>query len=443
MISLESRQVKSKKLTRALLIIFLFTSLAGAVRKWVLTSAGIANGIFFVQILLPFIFLIYYNNKTKIKSQILFLYFIILLVMMFNPMNHTLYHGILGVLLHFGFWFMLSFYLFNMQRFDTEKLINIVFYFSVFQIILGIIQYTLPPNHFLNKYVETDNKNIVTALVGNKVRVTGTFSYLSGFTSFLYLYPFVGFLYYLYNLGKKNAKIFYLFIYLILGFVGCLVSGARGVLVTYVLTIFCFLAYMTKKLKAKSVVGMIFAFFVLLFVYNSFISKGDNAVSKFLDVAFGNYEERVSSNAKSGEQSKRIFGPLEEVINYRGKYPYFGVGLGATYQGAIALFGESQYVKDYEGGYEEELERIILEGGFLLLLFKVILVIMVVKKMTMPYYFKFLFALSILYLTPMVFNIYNSIFIGLSIFFINSYFYNIKETLLAERFAALKAIENS
>ena len=70
--------VIDRRLNNTLLFIFLFTTLSGAVRKWLIHSDTVGNAILLIQILIPFIFLLI-SNRSRVFSgnvkNILFIYF--------------------------------------------------------------------------------------------------------------------------------------------------------------------------------------------------------------------------------------------------------------------------------------------------------------------------------------------------------------------------------
>ena len=61
---------------------------------------------------------------------------------------------------------------------------------------LGLVQFTLGPDHWINSYVSDDPENIrIIAMFGagdEKVRTTGTFSYPGGYTTFLTVMLYLG-----------------------------------------------------------------------------------------------------------------------------------------------------------------------------------------------------------------------------------------------------------
>ena len=103
---------------KVVLFLFLFSTFSGLVRKWILPIGVVNNLVLFIQLLLPLSFIFLPNNKSKsILLTLMPVYLIVLLLMAFNPMNLTFYHGFFGVVLHFGFWFALSYYLNNRENF--------------------------------------------------------------------------------------------------------------------------------------------------------------------------------------------------------------------------------------------------------------------------------------------------------------------------------------
>jgi hypothetical protein len=342
-----------------ILFIFLFTTFSGVVRKWILPLGIVNNLVLFFQLLLPLIFVFLPFNKSKSTLlSIMPIYLLVLILMAFNPLNQSIYHGLLGIILHFGFWYVLSYYLNNRENFKVEKLIPVFVIISIAQIVFAAIQYGLPTDHFLNSYVaETD----AVATVGDSVRVSGTFSYIGGFGAYMIFYTFLMLTIIKIGYAKKNI------IFLIaLGFFGCFMSGGRSIIVFYSV---CLLLSLSKNfilILLKGLIGWLPVFFIV-----AILGVGGGIIS-LVNKSSDNFFERVDNTRESGEQSRRVSGALNDVIDFKGDYQVFGRGLGGTYQGANAIWGESPFITAY-GGYEEEPERIILEGGFCLLFIKLLL----------------------------------------------------------------------
>jgi hypothetical protein len=88
---------------------------------------------------------------------------------------------------------------------------------------------------------------------------------------------------------------------------------------------------------------------------------------------------------------------------------WFGYGLGCTYQGANEIWGISLGILKY-GYFEEELERILIEGGWFLLWLKFSFALLFIFLSSIPKGLSGLIFLLIFGYFPIVSNIYNSFF---------------------------------
>jgi hypothetical protein len=332
-----------------------------------------------------------------------------------NPLNLTILHGLLGLMLHLGFWWLIAYYYENRQFIDIRPLIKWMVLFCTIEIVLGFIQYQLPPDHILNKYAAIDQlgQDQAIATVGNSVRITGTFSYISGYSSFLIFANF--FLWTLIRLNYNKKVVAFLFSGILLV---NLMTGSRGAvllaILIYSLIIFSEFNRETRTGFLRSLFFPIIGLALLLSINGTygFVNK--------IEKAYLNFDERRTTNAQSGEQNQRISSDFNELFfDYRGKYPLFGVGLGATYQGATTLFGTSDYVKEY-GYYEGELPRIVLEAGFIILLFRILLFLWLFSWLELNKLSKFVCFISFAYGIGIVFNIYNAIFLALGLIFLDN-----------------------
>jgi hypothetical protein len=394
----------------------LLTILSGALRKWVFTSGGIGNILFLFQLLLPFSFLLKKGDLSLlVKHNILKIYFFYLLFSAFNPLNLTLFHGFFGIILYSGFWWIMSFYYNNRNLIDIRPLVPWMIFFCFFEIAFGIVQYQLPSDHILNKYaaIEQLGLNQSIAMVGNSVRITGTFSYISGYTSFLIFAIF--FTWALIRLDYNKRIIAFLLGGVI---ITSLMTGSRSSTLIIVIVIFLIvISEFTPETLIDFLRSLLIPFILFLIL---FLSKGSLGTEKIIENAYSNFDERRSLNAQSGEQNKRLVADVEELfIDYRGKYPFFGVGLGSTYQGATSVFGTSDYVKEY-GYYEGELPRVVLEAGYIMLIFRILLFIWLLRWLEMNLQSKIICFLVFIYGIGIVFNVYNSIFLALGLIFFDN-----------------------
>ena len=107
-------------------LLFFYTVFSGALRKWVLGPGQAGNILFFIQLLAPFIFfflILFSKTPKRFRTPVFFLFFLsYLIIAALNPKNHTIYHGLFGLLIHLGFWVALISYYQKRDFFELEKL---------------------------------------------------------------------------------------------------------------------------------------------------------------------------------------------------------------------------------------------------------------------------------------------------------------------------------
>ncbi len=384
--------------TNLLALVLIYSTFSGALRKWFLTGGLWGNLILMGQLVLPFVLLLLMQN-IKLKAgtgYFLVVYILLLTLQAVNPMNQTLFHGILGIILHLGFWLITFAYFDNAEKFAVHRLVPLLFLLVAVQIGLSVVQYQLPPSHWLNKYATDQVKQI--AMVGNAVRVTGTFSYLGGYTAFVTSMAFWAWGIYKLNYSKK-IKYSLIAAVIIAG----ILSGSRGTLLICGLIV-------SLGLISEFGIKRFFVFFSNTFILGALLSILFFR-SAFIQGAYDNIQQRFEYGFRTNEYENRTLGLVREVIDFRGDFPFLGIGLGATYQGANAIWGESKYARNYPGGYEEEAERIVLEGGYLLFFFKVMLFYLLYQKLKIPKLGKLIILPLLFFFFPIVFNVYNAIFL--------------------------------
>jgi len=364
-----------------LAFILIYTSFNGAIRKWLLESAVVDGLTFLVQVVFLFIFLAAYRRSLTGDIRIIVgLYGLALIFFALNPLNSTILHGMMGFILHFGLWLTCFIYIQNRDVFPFERLVRLAIIILSIEFILGIFQYSLPHTHFLNKYI--DDEAGANAFVGDRVRISGTFSYISGFKAFL---AFCGFFIWALAINRSNILIRYILTFFT--FLAVMMSGSRSAIIIFALPVAASIIEDLLQPQTRIVGGITLgiALFVLPFLYSNI---------ELVSIAVDNYMLRVENGAE-GDQDRRIFGPLEEALNFRGDQPVFGVGLGATYAGVNSVLGKSYYVLDY-GYYEEIAERIILEGGFVLFFLRIIMFTLLYLYSHLPklYLIPFLFMVT-------------------------------------------------
>jgi hypothetical protein len=390
--------------TRLLGFVLVYTILAGALRKWVFPGGPVSNALLLGHVVMPWIFYLAAPGSKKQYAPVLLLFGAVLALMAFNPLNQSIYHGAFGILLHLGFWLMAFHYLENPRLYDWEKLFGLLLVLFAVEITLGILQYSLPRTHLINRYASDTATSI--AYVGERARVTGTFSYVAGFTSWL---VFVNL--WLWSLALQKRPLRLLVVLTALTVFASLISGARSALAFTVLFGGLMFWGVLKQLSFLKV-------FAALLI-GALAVAGSYQKSAFVQEAWSNFLSRIDDGIRDEEFGRRTYGVVTEIVDYKGDYPLLGTGLGATYQGARIIWGESYYIKRY-GGFEEEPERIVLEGGYILLVLRMLLLVYFLNQLHIPVFYKIIFGGIISLFTHSIFNVYNLVFIPLALSMVES-----------------------
>ena len=398
-----------KRNQNLLLGYFIYTTFHGALRKWVfMGNSGMDNLLFSIQLILPFLVIWKMKRQKPILSyQPLLPYALLLIGMALNPMNQTLYHGLFGFILHFGFWLVLLAYINERDSFPMEKLVTPFIIIVLIETGLSFLQFSLPATHFLNRYVSSDNVDGFGDGLG--VRVIGTFSYIAGYGSFLY---FLGLFVWALMVENKRGIFFVLFI-AALGLISGFMNGSRGVVLPFAISITIgFLSYgsLGTRFKSIAMVGLVIGL--------SLIFGVDKKLSS-IERAFTAFNGRVKGGQESGEAKYRANKSVFVVLDFNLDHALFGVGLGSTYQGANTKWGVSRYL----GFYEEEPERVILEGGYLLLITRLFLFAFLITRLKIPAVYSIPVLFYLFFFTQLIFNTYQAAFTFFGLAIIDKMYY--------------------
>lgn len=393
--------------TALLLFILLFTALSGAVRKWVLPGATAGNAILFAQLLMPFVFALLFRPDPEVGQRwhpALGILGIILIALAFNPLNKTLYHGVIGIVIHAGFWLFMLVYIRHRQVMPVENLTLPIGVLCVAEFVLSYTQYILPAGHVLNKYANEESVYAI-AKVGNLIRTTGTFSYLSGFGSFVTLIGLV-----VWGQGAMPARPWYRWVLMGMAVLMSLFSGARAIILLTLLFSAFSLVPRWQPMQGTGRIG------------RTLLLAGCAAWAlmqlPLFQLGVANMQQRFAENIAEGETKSRVVESVVEVFQFRGAYPIAGIGLGSTYQGANALWGSAHALEAY-GYYEEEGERILLEGGYILFITRVALYLLVFWSLAGPWPYRLVVLLLLLFYTNMAFNTYNTVFFFMGLAYVD------------------------
>jgi len=219
--------------------------------------------------------------------------------------------------------------------------------------LLSIAQFFSSPGSFLNTYAQpTEAEAITTFGTSRFVRTTGTFSYITGYTSYLLAmtlliliilttirWRFKG------NLGVYGA--------LGLTLLGMLMSGSRGpiFLLALLFPLYWWLAVVREKQSGRTFVRLILGLGLLV---AGLRSAGEEAVTAF--------SQRTSG---SHDVASRLTAPFVSPVDMLPYAGAVGYGIGATHQAASALTRGTSGGNTWLGSVTPESEsgRVMLELG--------------------------------------------------------------------------------
>jgi hypothetical protein len=360
---------------QALLVLII---VEGAIRKWFLPS--FAELVYFYKDVLMVVILVgYFTQRRKapfvIKRQLKFFFAVITAFLIYacavvvNPSAPHLFASLFGLK---AYCLYMPLVLLVPRMFTTkEKLINFLRWYLVIALMvaaLGVWQFMdSNPDSALNRYAWSDEAvgNVVqdTAVFADSsgnyfVRITSTFSFVSGLTVYL---PIVfALLLGLTSLGATRtlpASVRLLY-YLTIGaaVATAFMSGSRGVIVNLGLVTIVFYAFTSMKNAMRrlrqAVVGGVLIFLTLIVV-------SPQAVDALYQRAFGGEEQIEEGRARIAA----VFDfPFEEA-GYAGA---FGYGIGATQNSVPALMSRLGLTHTGEPipiPVESESSRVMLELG--------------------------------------------------------------------------------
>lgn len=229
---------------------------------------------------------------------------------------------------------------------------------SLIPLVLGPIQFTSPPDSILNQYVWSDELAPGVAVFGEggAVRITGTFSYISGYTAYLillFLFECALLLF-----GIQSWSRWRLLALLTLTLTNLVMTGSRGPFmalgVGIPVMVMCAMRTRTRgTMRAAAVLSVSLPLVVLL-----------------SGTAFPEAHRELLERTRENEDiPERVLGIVWEPVWAAGDAGISGYGIGSTHQAAAHLL--SPDFTSVAPPAEGEWERIILEigiPGFALLL---------------------------------------------------------------------------
>lgn len=413
----ENNYIKKIRFNQLLILgILLFTLLSGSFRKWMTTNNAINTIITAIQIPIVYL-LIFVKGKpilsNKNLSNIFFIYVSYLFIAAFTPLSPSIYHAVSGLIIHLSFWLGLFIYLTNKDYIKTERFFYIVCTFILLETILAVVQYQLPRENSINQYVIEDEFDdeaaLGIAMVGDAVRVTGTFSYISGFSAFILFIQFFSFSLFYKKEIKKYIPIIGISLSLILAFL----SGSRSTTLANIILGISFFTFQLNKYDYKRLSNSIIVIIIASLIN---LSIGDPlGTVDFVSNSYDNFNNRFETNKEEGQT--RIYTPFLTIVNNDFPNKLIGNGLGISYPAVVAAKGTSKVAETF-WVQDDEIGRTLLEGGYILLLLKLLLIIFSIKNLQIDKRFMAVAFLVIFIYIPITTNIYNIVFFLMGIIYL-------------------------
>ncbi|MGB0887736.1 MAG: hypothetical protein ACPGSL_06415 [Vicingaceae bacterium] len=342
----------------------LWLLLEGVFRKWLLPSLTVQ--LFAVKYLVfGLLYLMYFIRKPYLtKTSKLFQILIILFVFwcglqitnrFLNPPLLVTIFGYINYLFFIPIFIIVQDYFTSIDK--VERFIKILAQITIPIYILGITQYYLSEDHFLNSLANDEQK---FAKVATHIRSNSIFTFVKGYNSYLlFIIPmFFSYLFFLLQKGKKT-----IFIALMIGFgvLNMLMTGSRlptflaGI---FILVIIGFIFFQIQQLRKSILVIVVAGFIVSIGAYSfnpTFKTALDGFISRY-EYAENVAETRVASYGAKNRLIDRL-----DIFKFSEEAGLMGFGIGTTYQGT-GFFLSS---KRFEIKFEEEGERLVLELGII------------------------------------------------------------------------------
>jgi O-antigen ligase/polysaccharide polymerase Wzy-like membrane protein len=237
--------------------------------------------------------------------------------------------------------------------------------------VLGFIQIMAGPESSINVYVsQSEDSPEMLAYFGHDedmfVRTSGTFSYISGYTTFL---SFLAFLAIGYNMAY-GWRIKNIIPILALGLIiGAMFTTGSRAPVFYLLATSPVILWLAVTRRVLSRPAAMRLCMVLPIVTILALSASPRALQAFM--------ERTQEGSDRSEMTTRLWAPWDQTIGALSEVPAFGTGIGTTHNAALSIMG-ADFPWWLPILVEEEIARVTLEQGLVGLLLNYFLRILIV-----------------------------------------------------------------
>jgi len=356
---------------RALFGVFVLLVFEGALRKWVFPWGQ--AGIYLVKdaILLAAYFgflLDGQRNQPALRSAgpikfVLILSFVFGCLEVLNPNSPSILVGLVGLKTYFLYAPVAFIFPYTIK--SREQLFDLIRRYLIMAIpvaVLGFVQIAAGPESRLNTYVsyseDVEAAGVQFGAAYDLVRTSGTFSFISGYATFL---SFVSFLAIGYNMARgwrlKNNIAPILALILAIG--AMFTTGSRAPVYILVATgpLILGMAVASRVLAPQ----MAMRLFILIPIFAIVaVSLSPRAYEGFV--------ERATSSSDDTLYSRVVSAPLDQTIGALSEAPALGFGIGTTHAAGLTIMQTDEFWWLHGLIVEEEPARVTEELGVIGLL---------------------------------------------------------------------------
>jgi len=338
----------------------------GALRKWVLPGAQ--DLIYFAKdglLLAAYAGFLASDGARRARNTVrdplligLILFSVLIgAIEIFNPHLPNVLVGLLGFKAYFFYvpllWVVPATF---ESRADLWRFLYLYTLLAIPLGLLALLQFGSPASSPLNTYARTGGSTAAISTFGSSsyVRVTSTFSYITGYVSYLFATALM--ILSLLSTIQWHFKRYYV-VYGALGLtlIGMLVSGSRAPVLMFAVT-FPLYWWMTARRDRQNFLAItrvlvVVGVFALVLAYGA-----DDIVNAF-------YGRAASAHDAGG----RILSPFLQPFELAGDAGILGYGIGATHQAASLLVSDGETPVNWLPGLivEDESGRVMIETGIL------------------------------------------------------------------------------
>ncbi|MEH2250262.1 hypothetical protein [Nostoc sp.] len=344
---------------RAIKLVLIIVIFEGVLRKWVLPQAS--DQIYFLKDLFLLLAYLKYYFSSESKYRFKFSFFNIILILtiawcVFQAFNPSLGSPIIGLFGLKAYFFYMPLMWILPSLFKTEE--ELYLFLRNFMLLaipvclLAVVQYFSPSLSPINVWAGGQEAN---ATAGGAIRVTGTFPYITGYSSYLMICVCI--LVPMLSLQQSQLWKWLTYVETLLVIGTSFMTGARSLLTFEILFLIGYASILT--LTKPSIATRAAKKLILPIILISAL------VPRFFAQAIGTFFARTGTSEKDYQDFlARIFSAFDEPGNAMQFKGFDSYGIGATHQAIPALrnllrLPSGELTPPAEG----EMGRIILEIG--------------------------------------------------------------------------------